>query len=517
MTSISTAVTSDRVSRVIGYKLLKGVYNLDSPNLPQRIAILAEANHTNQSGLTVNPVEVTTAKQVGDLFGYGSPIHQIMRILKPTNSDGVGGIPIVVYPQLEAAGATATIIKASAVVATSATSNAKHYLVINGRDNIDGTYYEIDIAQGDVRLGILTKAMNAVNALLSSPFVATLDTTTQGSELLVLTSKHYGITSAEYNISWETNGNAAGVTYATTATTTGTGATSLTNSLAVWGTAWNTIVINSYGQAAFDTLEAFNGMPDPVSPTGQWGALKFKPFISIWGSTLSSATSLIAITNANSRLTNCTHALAPAPNSLGISYEAAANMAYLFALNSQNTPHLDVNGQAYPDMPASTTGIGDFAIYDNRDNLVKNGSSTVDMSSGKYIVEDFVTTYHPTGENPPQYRYCRNLMIDFNVRYGYYLLEIVNVLDHAIVPSGQIISVQNTIRPVEWKQILNSYALDMASRALISDASFMQKSIVVAGDGTNPDRLNTFFRYKRTGVARISSTDAEAGFNFNVN
>ena len=33
---------------------------------------------------------------------------------------------------------------------------------------------------------------------------------------------------------------------------------------------------------------------------------------------------------------------------------------------------------------------------------------------------------------------------------------------------------------------------------------------------TNPDRLETFFPYKRSGVARIASTTAQAGFNFGV-
>jgi hypothetical protein len=42
----------------------------------------------------------------------------------------------------------------------------------------------------------------------------------------------------------------------------------------------------------------------------------------------------------------------------------------------------------------------------------------------------------------------------------------------------------------------------------------MKDSIEVAISTTNPDRLETFFRYKRSGVARISSTVAEAGFNF---
>jgi phage tail sheath gpL-like len=516
MTAISTAVGNERVARIVGYKLLKGNFAVESPNLPQRIAILAEANTANQSGLTVNPDEITTAKEAGDTFGYGSPIHQIMRILKPTNGDGVGGIPIVVYPQLEAAGATATIITSTATVSSAADDNNTHYLVINGRDNIDGQYYNFNVVVGDTKATIVAKMIVAVNAVLGCPFIATQGGGT-GTETFILTSKWKGVTAAERSLVFDTNGNDCGVTYSTSANVAGTGATTLANTTPVWGSSWNTIVINSYGTAAFSALESFNGVPDPTTPTGKYAAINFKPFISIWGSIEGTAATLIAITDAAGRKSQVTHALAPAPLSTATTWEAAANMAYLFAINSQNTPHLDVNGKSYPDMPVpSDEIIEDFSSYDNRDALVKAGCSTVNISAGKYVVEDFVTTYHPDGETPPQFRYCRNLMLDFNVRYGYYLLELVNVLDHTIIPSGQITNVSNTIRPKEWKQILNSYADDLAARALLSDAEFMKANITVEGDGTNPDRLNTQFKYKRTGVARICSTDAVAGFNFNV-
>jgi hypothetical protein len=42
----------------------------------------------------------------------------------------------------------------------------------------------------------------------------------------------------------------------------------------------------------------------------------------------------------------------------------------------------------------------------------------------------------------------------------------------------------------------------------------MKDSILVGISATNPDRIETFFRYKRSGFVRIASTTAEAGFNF---
>jgi len=512
--SISTAIGAERVSRIVGYKLKKGNYALSSPNLPQRIFVLAEGNTVNQATMPFEKREITSAKEAGTLYGFGSPIHQIMRILRPLSGDGVGGIPTVVYPQPEAGGATAGVAACDVTIATTATESATHYIVIGGRKDVDGVPYAYSVVKGDTDVIVIGKIVAAVNNVPGCPVVAATVGTPVTS--FTLTTKWKGLTASELKVSFDDGGQAAGITY-TSSVSGGTGAAVLTNALTALGSDWATIVINSYGTAAFDVLETTNGVPDPDVPTGRYSGILWKPFISIWGSIEDDKDDLIAITNASDRLDQVTHALAPAPLSEGFSWEAAANMAYLFAIIAQNSPQLDVNGKAYPDMPVPSDGvIGDMSDYNNRDLLVQRGSSTVDLIAGKYQVQDFITTYHPTGEVPPQYRYARNLMLDFNVRYGHYLLEQAYVVDKAIVPSDQSVNVAGTIKPKDWIQVLRSYADDLGSRALISDVDFMKNSIVVESSGTNPDRLETNFRYKRTGIARISSTDAEAGFAFGV-
>jgi hypothetical protein len=47
---------------------------------------------------------------------------------------------------------------------------------------------------------------------------------------------------------------------------------------------------------------------------------------------------------------------------------------------------------------------------------------------------------------------------------------------------------------------------------LINDPQFSKDSLIVQVSTINPNRFETFFRYKRTGIARIESTDVEAGF-----
>lgn len=500
-----SAVGTERISKVVGYFLKKGNFAESSPNLPQRIEILAEANSANQSGLVTDAVQITSAQQAGSLYGYGSPIHQIMRILRPVNGGGaIGGIPTFVRAQAEAAGAAARVM--SITVTGTATSTGTHALVINGRSSLDGNFYNVNIVSGDTATNVATKIAAAINAVLGCPVSAT-----SSAGVVTVTAKWKGLTSNDCNVSVDINGTSLGLTYAVAEVTVGSGTPSIGSALTAIGSAWATIVINSYGtvSAVMTALEQFNGIPGDI-PTGRYTGIIMKPIIALTGSVADDPTSV-----TDARKAQVTLAICPAPGSKGLPMEAAANMACLFARVSQDTPHLDVSGKSYPDMPVPTSGdIGSMASYENRDAFVKKGCSTVDIVAGAYQVQDFVTTYHPDGETPPQFRYCRNLMLDFNVRYGYYLLEQQYVVDHAIANDNDVVEASNIVKPKSWKGVVSNYADDLSRRALVADAAFMQESISVNISNTNPDRLETFFRYKRTGYGRISSTTAEAGFNF---
>jgi len=500
--AISNAVGSERISRVVGYKITKGNFSNVTPNLPQRIAILGEANTANQGGLSTTPVEITTSQQAGELYGYGSPIYNILRILRPVTGGGIGGIPTIVYPQASA-GAVAAEREVTPV--GSATANGTHTLIINGRGSVDGSRYDFTVADGDNPVAIVAKMITAVNNVLGAPVIGT-----DGTGKIVLTAKWEGLTSEELHVAVDTNGASLGVTYGVVSSAVGAGSPSITASLTSFAENWNTVVVNPYGAAAFDDLEAFNGIPDPTTPTGRYQGIIMKPFIALYGDRTDDPSVL-----TDSRKIQVTNASCPAPLSKGFDMEAAANMALKHARIAQDSPHSDVNGLTYDDMPTPEDGdIGSMVSYDFRDSIVKKGSSTVTLSAGRYKIEDFVTTYHPDGELPPQFRYCRNLMLDFNVRFTYYLLEQINVVDKTIAADDDVIGVSGVIKPKMWKQIVDNMAVDLGKRALVADVAFMQDSIEVGISTVNPDRLETFFKYKRTGIARIASTTAEAGFNF---
>lgn len=499
----SNAVDNSRVSRVVGYQITKGNFNTVTPNLPQSIVILAEANEANQTALSLTPTPITSAQQAGQLYGYGSPIYSICRILFPYSGSGVGGVPVTVYPQAKAIGSTTKIIEITPI--GTATANGTHTLTIAGREGLDGTFYDININVGDTPTIIGGKIQDTINGVLGSPVTA-LET----GYNVFCTSKWSGLTADLLTISIDTGLTSLGITYNIVSTQSASGTPSVAPALALFGNIWNTIVINSYSEntSVMTALEQFNGIPLDTNPTGRYASIIMKPFIALTGSVSENPSSI-----TDARLNDVTIAICPAPLSTGFPFEAAANMAVLFATVSQNTPHLDVEGKPYPDMPTPST-IGAMSDYNTRDSIVKKGCSTVDLESGQYVIQDFVTTYHPIGENPPQFRYCRNLMLDFNVRFSYYLLEQINVVNHAIAADTDTVSVGNVIKPKQWIQLLQGLAEDLSSRALIVDTAFMQSSITVNIGTSNPDRLETFFRYKRSGTVRIASTTAQAGFNF---
>ena len=433
-----------------------------------------------------------------------------MRVLRPVAGGGIGGIPTYVIAQpAPGSGAAAQV---EITVTGTPTANGTHFVAINGRTNVDGSTYSTTILSTDNADSIAARIADNVNNVLGAPCTATV-----ASNVVTLTAKWEGVTSDQLTAEVFTDGKDLGMSYAVAKTVSGAGTNTVANDLLKIGSAWNTIIVNSYGESAFQELETWNGSPDANVPVGRWAAIEFKPAVALWGSNESDKDNITAITNDAARKDQVTNVLCPAPNSKGFDYEAAANGALITAPLFQNTPHLSVNGISYNDMPVPSDGnIGDFAEYNNRDFMVKKGCSTVDLVNSKYVFQDFVTTYAPDGDPNASWRYVRSLMQDWNIRYAYFLLEQINVVDHAITSSDQITSVINVIKPKQWKQIVGNMADNLAERVIIVDPEFLKQNLVVEVNQTNPDRLDTFFRYKRSGIARIASTTAEAGFAFGV-
>lgn len=491
-----TAVNSNRVASVIGYQLIAGNFAVNSPNLPIRLAVLCEANTDNQATLDTSEWEATNLKTVGTRYGYGSPAYLIARIALPL----LAGIPLVFYPQTQPNGATAKIYDVAPIGV--ATANAEHTLVIGGRKGLDAQFYSYTVLTGDTSNQITAKQVDAVNAVLGCPFKAVDD-----DYVTTLTSKWKGATAEDLKIEVDTNGNDAGITYSITDVQTAVGTPTLTNALALMEPKWSPIGINSYGTNAniCSALEAWNGIPSDT-PSGRYQPTVMKPTVFLTGSVDEDPSSF-----TDPRKAEVTISISPAPVSAGLPMEAAANDAAIWALIAQNTPAQDVLNKYYIDMPTPTL-IGAMADSNERDRIVKLGCSTVDQVNGKYQLKDPVTTYHPDGDLTPAFRWRRDLMVDFNMRFRYRILEEAFLIGKIIAGDSDNVNAPNVIKPKEWKSIIIDLLLKNAvSDALITDVTFSAESLIVTIDANNPNRFNTKFNYKKTGIVRVSATEVQSG------
>lgn len=495
------AVGTERVSAVVGYQLSAGNFSTPTANLPQRVAVLSEANHANQSTLDVSEWQATSLKAVGLRYGFGSHSYLIARIMLPI----LGGIPLVFYPQAEAAGATSKVYTVTPI--GTATANATHTLIIAGRTGLDAQFYNITVQLGDTSDVITGKITDALSNVLGCPF-----SVTDNDYINTLTSKVRGLTSEALTLSVDTNGTDAGISYGVNSIASGAGTPSIAAALALMDPVWNTIGINSYGTNATicSALEAWTGIPDPDSPTGRYVGTIMKPIVWLTGSVAEDPSSF-----TDPRAAQVALSISPTPLAKSLPMEGAASDGATWANIAQNKPALDVLNKKLIDIPAPIS-IGAMADYNERDRIVKRGCSTVNLINGNYIMIDPVTTYHPDGDLQPAFRYRRDLMVDFNIRFRYKVLEQIYVVGKVLAGDNDDVNTINVdvIKPKTWKQILaTSLFPQCVSDGLISDTKFSVDSTIVGIDPNNAQRFNTKFNYKKTGIARIASTEVQSGFN----
>lgn len=507
MSSTNIAVGADRLSRILGFNLAPGNKPVVGGFLPLSIAILGEANTDVQGDIAFNVgKEITSSQQAGELYGWGSPIHHIMEILRPANG-GVGGIPTIVYPIEEAAGAVPSVKRITP--SGTATKNYTHTVVISGRKFKASGNYNFVVERDDTVADISAKIYDVVNNVLEAPVTATVDSPIDD---VTLTAKWKGA-SSDFDVYIETNGDDAGITYAVSEISVAAGTPAVTTALENFGSRWNQLVINGIG-AATQTLEEFenwNGVPSETAPTGRYTGIVFKPSIVLTGYTQNSVT----ITNQDARKTQCTISLVVAPESNNFEFEVAASWMALYAPVAQSNPKATINGQYLPGITAPDNGdIGDMADYDYRDFAAKRGSCTVKLVNGRYQVQDFITTYRPTGVQNPKFRYPRDLMVDFNIFYRYRNLELLYVIDKVIAADSSKVQADGVIKPSGWKQVLYSFADGLERDGFIARADYMKERIAVDIAGDNPNRFNTSISYERTGIVIINSTMAFADSYF---
>lgn len=153
------------VASVLGiatqYKDMRGATVLF---LPQRIAVFAQGS----SGVSYSLTKwvATSAAAAGMRYGFGSPIHLIVLQLLPPNGDGVGTIPVTIYPLADAVSSTAA--QGDITPSGTMTAAAAYRVRVSGIQSA-----EFAIPKGVISVNDTLRAMGtAMAAELSMPVTA---------------------------------------------------------------------------------------------------------------------------------------------------------------------------------------------------------------------------------------------------------------------------------------------------------------------------------------------------------
>lgn len=492
--SISDAVDVSAVARVLGiepvFKDLRGVGGIQF--LPQRVAVVGQGN--SAAVYSTDKKQVTSALQVAGLYGFGSPLHLAARQLLPANGDGVGTIPVTVYP-LEDDGSG--VAAAGDITPTVAQTEAASYRVrVN---NIDSEAFVIDTSS-DVA-SVVADMVSAINAVVEMPVTA-VDNLSASCDL---TAKWKGTSGNDIYV--EIVGDVTlGTTFAVTQPTGGLVNPDVQPALDQVGNVWETMALNCLDTGDSTALDAYQTFGD-----GRWGALTRRPLVVFSGN--NDTTVSAAITVPEGRKTDKVNAQLVAPGSKDLPLVIAARQLARIVKLANNNPPFDYGGrQATGLVPGDD---GDQWDYAQRDQAVKGGSSTIEVRDGVVTIGDVVTFYHPSGDPLPAYRFVVDIVRLQNIIYNLDLIFAAAEWDGApLIPDDQPTANRAAKKPKTARAAAAAMIDSLGLEAIISDPETAKANTQAEIDSQNPKRLNLIVPVQLSGNTNIKSIDLEFGFFF---
>lgn len=489
---VSTAVDASAVARVVGIEtVFKDLRQGNVLFLPQRVAVVGQGNTASVYDTTKR--QVTSAFEAASLYGFGSPIHLACLQLLPANGDGVGDIPVTIYPlDDDASGVTSTgDITPSGVQ----TVQASYIVRVN---NIDSEEFVISV--GDTVAQIVTAITTAINAVLEMPVIAADNTTAVG-----LTSKWEG-TSANDIFVEIVGSTTSGTSFAITQPTGGLVNPDVQDALDQVGDVWETMMLNCMDIADTTTLDKYSTFGE-----GRWGALVRKPLVVFTGNTETTVTAATAVSDA--RKTDRTNGQLVSPGSNDLPLVTAARQLARIASVANSNPPRDYGSQdAFGLVPGAD---GDQWTYQDRDSAVKKGSSTIEVKDGVINVSDTVTFYHPTGDPTPAYRYVVDIVKLMNIIFNIDLIFNSSEWDGApLIPDDQPTVNRDAKKPKMAVSAVSSVLDSLGLNAIISDPETAKSKTIAAINGSNPKRLDLNTTVQLSGNTNIISIDLNFGFFF---
>jgi phage tail sheath gpL-like len=461
---------------------------------PVRIAVFGQADASYSDSMAKR--QVFTADEVGSLYGYTSPLYLMVRSLLPSNGDGVGSIPVWVYP----ISVTGTPLQSVGDITPTgtATKTQTYYAKIN---NVLSN--PIVIVSGDSVSEFITKAIAAINGKLGMPGAAS-----------------DGTTKLDFTVGWDgdTGDNVylemvspddAELSFAYTQPTGGGGTISVEaagEGLNLIGEAWDTHIVNALDYDDTTNLDSFSAFGE-----GRWAPEVRKPLLVFTGTNEATLATVTAVTDA--RKTDRTNCIIANPGSNDLPFVIAADHVRRSAKRANENPPYDYAGLACPEL---TPGLDSVQWGSNqRDTAVKAGCSTVEIVDGEVQISDTVTCYHPTGEDPPAYAYAVDQQKIATMIYNFELeFNSTKWKGVPLLPNGQATDNDAAKKPKDAVSAMARIYANAGLAAIISDVDFAIANSTATISSTNPKRLDIIATFKLSGNVNVLPITLQFGFYY---
>lgn len=486
--AISSAISASAVGRAIGVQseftdLRAGRIAF----LPQRVAVFGQGSETVTYSTARR--EVFSAAEVGEVYGFGSNLHLAAMGL----FQSIGNIPVTVYPLNKAAGAVAaagTITPSGNVTKTAAfTVYVGGFATAQAIANV-----------GETAAQVAAKLSTAINDLYYSPVVAT-----EAAGVVTATAKCLGETGNRIKIS-VSGPTDAGITFAVVQPTGGTGIADVATALTLMGDTWETLVLNCGLPTTTATLDKFS-----TANESRWDPEVGTPFLAFNVSTETAVATAYAVSDA--RKTDRTNVQLNFPGSVSHPCYIAGSALAAIAVIANDNPPQDYGSQLVAGVlpgPAESQWTSSM-----RDTAVKKGCSTIQVRDGVCYLSDTVSMYHPTGEEPPAYRYVCDQMKVWTIRHNVATEFRKPEWDGApLIPDSQPTVNPSARKPKSAKAVLWQIIDNLAKEAIISDPEFAKNSVLTGINSSNPKRLDAVFETPLSGNTNIISVTNKFGFYF---
>lgn len=483
------SVSASAISRVTGVRVSYKNFNAGAAQmLSQRLAVIGVGNHGVTYGTEKYECEGTAA-EIGERYGYGSPLHLAARQLFPATGKSAS-FPVTFYPLAEADSA----VQATGSIGCTGTATE----LGSGTVVIGGVKAQFAVSKGAAAAVVLASVKDAINSVLEMPVIA--GEISDGE--LTITAKAAG--TVGNNIQLAVVANVAGLVFSTSEMENGAIDPDINTALVKVGEVWETAFLCCFNYNDAEKLEkAFVFVED------RWSDLVKKPCLFFWGCNDGYA-ARTAVTDI--RPTDYANVLVTSVASPELPWVIVARaMVNDILTTADSNPACGYKGQL--------TGLaaGPDSLQENyttRNNSVAKGASTNIKVGTVAELNDIITFYHPTSEGKfPSRRYVVDIMKIMNIVYNMRLiLESDEKKGAPLVEDNTVTSNPAAIQPKMVKSELLNLAKTLADKAIIQDTEFTKDGLKADIDSENPKRLNVTFPVKLSGNAEVISGDIYYGF-----